>query len=477
MCFHNPYNIRLLSRIMAPMIMLLGATGDLAKKKLIPALALLFKKKKLVNVPIVCIGRRELTKDQYLDLIEFTKLQSLSYEDTRRFKDSLYYVRLDLEKTSHDAFAHDISYIDQQYQCKGDKIMYFALSADLFSPTIKTLEQAKVFSGEGFKRIAFEKPFGFDLASAESLNKTLTRVFTEDQIYRVDHYLGKELVDNILTIRSNYLFNTLWSAKHIDNVQIVISEDMGIEGRGEYYDKSGAIRDVIQNHALQMLSLISMELPKKADAYSIQKAKCDVLKKVTSVRAQDIILGQYKDYASDSHVSNSQTETFAAFKTGINTPRWKNVPFYIKAGKYLDKRYTEINLVLKNHNSRGNNVISIRINPQEGVAVQFDMKSAANNQLKPVAMEFCHRCEFGVNTPEAYERLFSEMIEGNHMLFPSWQEIRQSWIITDAVKKVITQTRVPLHDYAKNANGPRESQDLLKKDKREWIYFERKLTT
>lgn len=464
---------------MAPMIVLFGATGDLAKKKLIPALALLFRKKKLSNVPIVCVGRRQLTKDQYLDLISFNSLKGLSPEDARKFKDNLYYIRLDVQHPKQDAFMHDLAHIDKQYRCNGDKIMYFALSAELFNPTIKVLENAKVFSGEGIQRIAFEKPFGFDLDSAEELNKSVTRVFSEDQIYRVDHYLGKELVTNLLTLRStNYLFNTLWSNKHIDNVQIVISEDMGIEGRGEYYDKAGAIRDIVQNHVLQMVALLAMELPKKNDTASVQKAKCDLLKKITSMRAQDIVLGQYHDYTKESAVStNSATETFVALKAHINTPRWKNVPFYIKTGKHLDKKYSEMNLILKSEGKQVPNVISIRTNPQEGVVIQFNIQSAATNHaMKQVAMEFCHQCEFGINTPEAYERLFMEMMEGNQMLFPSWPEIKQSWVITDALKHVILKTRVPLHDYARNSDGPREAHELLKKDGREWVYFERKLT-
>lgn len=466
------------------MIILFGATGDLAKKKLLPALFSLYKKRKLENVPVVCVGRRALSIEEYRSLMGLEMYaQDPSYLG---FTKQLFYraVSLDADGTQ---FSKEISDIGNRFKTR-KKLVYLSISQDLFDPTIKLLQRSKLLGSS--TSVAFEKPFGQDLASSEKLHNSLKKVFKEHQIYRVDHYLGKDLVDNLMTMRfSNALFEQLWNRSVVDNVQIVLSEDLGIEGRGEYYDSAGAIRDMVQNHIMQVLSLTAMDLPLKSGAESIRDAKVSVIKKLAKVKPSDVVVGQYLSgnvagapvpgYLEESEVrKGSKTETFVAFKTFISSTRWKGVPFYIKTGKRLDSKYAEVNLVLKkpvNYGSVAANIISVRLGPkQEGIALQCNSQIPGTREIKPITLEFCHKCEFGPNSAESYERLFGEMLSGNQALFARWDEVKESWKFTDALLK--TARSSVLHSYAAGTSGPGASDLLLKKDNRFWVRVDRKLT-
>ncbi len=459
------------------MIILFGATGDLAKRKLIPALQKLQSKGFLKNNPVICVGRRKISQEEYLKLIEVKG----------PLANQIFYSSVNIEKKEDKDFVRLVKELDEKYKCKGNRAFYLALSADLFKPTIELIKDLKLVEGKGKKRIAFEKPFGKDLKSAEELNKAVSSFFKEEEIYRVDHYLGKELVENITVFRfANALFEDIWNNQYIESVQIILSESTGIEERAEYYDQSGAIRDMVQNHILQILSLLAMEAPKNFEANAIRDEKVRVLKSLEKVKAADLVTGQYtpgsidaksvKGYLEEANVAkDSKTETFVALKAFINNERWEGVPFFIKTGKRLGKKYSEANIVLKDiicnlfcedKPREGKNVISIRIHPQEGIAIRFNAKTPdSRKDVEPVFMEFSHKSVFGPNTPEAYETLLKEMISGNQTLFTRWDEIKESWIfVDDLLKKKKNVIR-----YNAGSDGPKEADELLKIEGKEWI--------
>lgn len=458
-------------------IIVFGATGDLAKKKIMPALFAMYRKKNLVNTPIVAIGRRAMTKDEYLSESGAIHFKNKNEDVYNIFASNLFYQQVEIEDKHPAGLKSILERVDREYHCNGEKIVYLAVSSELFAPILDLLKRAHALDRNKVK-IAFEKPFGFDRVSAIKLNKEITRRVPEKQIYRVDHYLGKSMVDNLLAIRSfNPILTTLWNRENIDNIQVVAMEDFGIGERGDYYDRYGAVRDVVQNHLLQVLAITCMDPPKESSAEKVSATKLKILDKLRVPKTKDIVVGQYEGYLSEKNVSpNSKTETFAAFKSGINVPEWKNVPIYIKAGKFLNKSCSEINLVLKRGKNQKTNVISVRIGPeQEGIAILAYAKDYNENEkIRPITLEYCHKCEFGINTPESYERIISEMIAGNHRIFAGWKEVETSWKFIDRLIKNAKKSH--LHKYAPKSSGPESADKLLNKDGREWVSFDRKIT-
>lgn len=469
-------------KITNSMIVIFGATGDLTKRKLIPGLYKLFIKKILNNVPIVCIGRKKFNKKEYLkflDMGEFIK------SNTTNFEKLINYVTIDFSKDLKE-LKSDLDRINAKYACRGNKLFYFATGSNLFENITNKLQESKILSGSGWKRVVFEKPFGENLQSSRTLNGCISKVFDENQIYRIDHYLGKELVQNILVLRfANSIFEKVWNRKHVDNVQIVVSEKIGVEQRGNYYDNQGAIKDMMQNHLLQLLSLITMDSPKSMDSINVRDEKVKVLKKLKS---EEVIIGQYdkgcidgkkvKSYIREKDINlNSDTETFAFIKTFIKNRKWRNVPFYLMTGKRLKTSYAEINLVLKDtacklFGKEGSNVINIRIQPDEGISIRFNSKIPGTMKLSPVNMEFCHSCEFGLGTPEAYEKLLYEALLGDQTLFTRFDELEESWKFIDPIIKKLKKTE--LIKYESGVVYPVEVENLLKKDKKELISFDKK---
>lgn len=454
-----------------PMILVFGGTGDLAKKKVMPALFALYKNKKLVDTPIIAIGRRALTREQYEEEMQLRELEKQDKATFHTFMSNLSYQAVDFKDTHPIAFINAIEHINKKYRCEGHVIAYLATSYELFTSILAFLDTCHLLDAKK-TIIACEKPFGFDNASARKLQKALEKHVPEKNIYRIDHYLGKDMTNNLLPLRANPLFARIWNAQAIDNVQIVAAENFGSEGRGEYYDKAGAIRDFVQNHLLQLLALTAMELPTQFEAGAIQNAKRAVFKKLHVPTPKEIVRGQYDQYTADATIPpNSKTETFIAFKTYVQTLRWKNVPFYIKTGKYLNKKCSEIHLVLKKDAHQKQNVITIRIGPdQEGIALHAHLKDLTSAQKeKPITLNY--RLE---ETHEAYEHIFSALLTQNHTLFPRWDEVEASWKFTDALSKNAGKTQ--LHIYKRNIADLEASRDLLKRDNREWVFTERKIT-
>lgn len=455
-------------------ILIWGATGDLSRKKLLPALFELYRKREIRDTPVVCLGRKEFSKEEFLKEMDAHSLKAKDAKAYEEYTRNLYYKKI--ETTDSKELAAFVNKVDKTHHCKGRMLAYLALPSELFKPVLDCMDRNGLVTKKLL--IAFEKPFGHDSLSAASLNREVTKRISEKQIYRVDHYVGKSLVNNILTLRfSNPLFQTIWDAKHIDNIQAVFSEDFGIGTRGEYYDSAGAIRDFIQNHALQIIALATMKKPAKYTSQMIKKEKTSILRTLEVPNKENTVIGQYESYLSEKNVKpHSKTETFVAFQTQIKKPEWKGVPIYVRTGKYLDKKCSEINIVLKRNKDQKQNIISIRLGPeQEGFAIRMHEDSPfGNHELKPITVEHCYKCEFGANTPEAYERLLTDMLAENQNLFISWEELKESWKFTDNLIKKANQTK--LHQYNKGSTGPAVSNRLLSKQGREWVYVERKIT-
>ncbi len=460
------------------MIVVFGATGDLTKRKIIPALYHLYKRGKInKNCPVVCVGRRDYTQEefvQHLHLEEFVK--DIGSDGVALLQAQIEYVKSDLQTENLDEFKTTIDGIGEKYQAGPNKLFYLALPARVFSQAADII---KLFvNDDGWQRVVFEKPFGEDAETASNLNTSIQTVLKEDQIFRVDHYLGKELVQNILTLRfNNELFKWAWHKDAIDHIQITASEQLGVEERAGYYDKSGAVRDMVQNHLLQLLSLIAMEPPASDSAEDLRDSSGKVMQALVPVDESDVVLGQYAGYPDEDGVAqDSQTETFAAFKVFIDSPRWEGVPFYLKTGKKLNERYADIKVVFK-HDKEGckpedcdrENMIIIRIQPDDGIAVAFNVRRPGENSVtESVLMDFCHHCHFGPNTPEAYESILLNVMLGEATAFPRWDWLKGSWTFIDHLKSVAPNPLI----YPIDSTGPLQSDTLLEDDGREWIHGE-----
>ncbi|KKN13691.1 hypothetical protein LCGC14_1003740 [marine sediment metagenome] len=474
-------------------ITIFGATGDLTKRKLIPALYNLYAKEIIKDkVPIVCVARRLIAKDEFIELLNPKKfIPQANQKSFSQFLKQVYYYRMDLQNNmTYSHFAEFISRLDRTHHCKGNRIFYLALPPNLFESTVGILRSTNLLNGEGWKRAVLEKPFGYDLSSARELNGCISSVFKEDDIYRIDHYLAKEAVQNILALRfANSIFEEIWNNRFIDHVQITVAEKIGVEGRGAYYERAGAIRDMVQNHLLQVLSLASMEPSESLNAEHFRDEKVKVFRSLQRIKPAEVVIGQYGKglidkkkvlpYRKEMSVSpNSETETYAALKVRIDNKRWKGVPFYLRTGKRLAASYAEIDLVLKhvpnNLFSKQEpgplpNVITIRIQPDEGIVIRFNAKYPGYGMnLQPANMEFCHPGQFRINSPKAYETLLYEIILGDQTLFTRWDGVEASWKYIEPVLTIVRNKKKEFPDYEAGSLGPEEADKLIKGDGREW---------
>lgn len=474
-------------------IVVFGATGDLVKKKLIPALYNLYAKKIIARrAPIIGVARGALTKDEFVKLLRFDEFIPNGEKKTLSgFQEQIYYLSLDLgESRNCTDFAKLVQSLGKRHGSDGNILFYLALPPSLFESAVGVVESSGSLEAGGWKRIAFEKPFGYDLGSARALNDCIVRVFQERDIYRIDHYLAKELVQTILVLRfANSIFEEIWNHKFVDNVQITVAEKIGVETRGNYYDKAGAVRDIVQNHLLQILALVSMEPPKSLNADHIRDEKVEVLKALKKIQPGQVVIGQYGEgvveeekvlpYREEKFVSpRSETETYAALKVYIHSKRWKGVPFYLRTGKRLAASFAQVNLVLKDaprglfleqESGPAPNVITIRIQPDEGVAIEFNAKHPGYGmKLHPATMEFCRPCQFDMNSPEAYENLLHEILRGDQTLFTRWDGVKASWEFVDPVLQIIKNRKKDFPDYEAGNLGPSDAERLIVEDGRKW---------
>lgn len=458
---------------------ILGATGDLAKRKLIPAIYNLIEEKKIDKFAVIGAAIQDFTSDKVLGMAKkfvknckettWKKLEKNFYYEQLDFYDFQGYLRLKeriklLEK-NHSLKANlDKADLGKASLDSGKHLFYLATMPEHFSIITDYLNKSGIVkrqslaSSKKWSRIVYEKPFGYDLKTSKAINKSVLKVFDESQIYRIDHYLGKELVGDIALVRfTNRIFEPLWNNKHIDSVQIILSETKGITGRGKFYDATGAINDMIQSHMLEILALVCMEQPKELSGKCIRDAKTKVLKKV---KVDSSVLGQYIGYKSETGVkSGSKTETFAAVKLFVNNRRWKGVPFYLKTGKYLKHNDVSIHIKFKmvkcllSSCPSDSNYLTINIQPEEGFYLGINSKIPGKYEVTPVKMDFCHSCLFGPNTPQAYENLLLDVIRGDQSVFLRSDEIELSWKIVEKIKK----GNPKIHRYKKGSDGPKEN--------------------
>lgn len=479
-------------------LVIFGATGDLTHRKLYPALYQLWREKLLPErFAVVSIGRRPKTPEQLREDVvrsieQFSRTPYSEGANLDAFLQMFSYYRLDFNDL--DGYGPLKEYLDQKDEAcgtLGNRVYFLAVAPEYFALIARQLHLHGMAAQQGsWQRVVVEKPFGQNLPTAIELNNEVRRTFQEENIYRIDHYLGKEMAQNIMVIRfANTLFEPLWNNRYIDHVQISLTETVGVEGRGPYYEQAGALRDMVQNHMLQLLALIAMEPPVALDTESIRDEKVKVLRSL-KVAPTDVVRGQYgrdpagqlRAYREEERVSpHSLVETFVALKATIDNFRWAGVPFYLRTGKRLMRKYSEIVIQFKKlpgvlyfQDARlDSNILVIRVHPDEGVYLRFNAKQMGTNSLiVPVSMDFCHNCANGLNSPEAYERLLYDVMRGDSTLFTRWDEVEYSWRFVDQIAQWWQgDPNIPI--YLSGFWGPPESDLLLARDGRKWLYFVR----
>lgn len=464
-----------------------GGTGNLTYNKLIPALYQLYEENKIdEKMSIIAIGRRPKSTEAFRDEVESgvqKKCRSYKKSVYDRFKQNLHYYELDFEQSAgYGRFKQYMDDMDMKIGGTGNRIYYLATSPSFFPSISEHLKDAGMLESGGFQRAVFEKPFGYNLDSAIEINSRISAVFGEENIYRIDHYLGKEMIQSILAIRfTNQIFKPVWDHQSIDNIQITVMESVGVEERGGYYDQSGALRDMIQNHLLQILALVAMEPPKHFDTNSIRDEKVKVLNSLV-IRPDEpdhrtVVFGQYDGYRQEEKVNlNSTTETYVALKCEIDQPRWKGVPFYLRTGKHLNSREAEVIIEFKNDHSYGRfgdtaepNLLVMKIQPEEGIYFRINTKRPRREQeLMPVSMDYCQSCNIVYRSPEAYERLLNDIVKGDSTLFTRWDEVQTAWILIKGLLEQYGNKADHLVGYKPGSSGPKEADDMLGVDGRRW---------
>lgn len=463
-------------------IVLMGATGDLTKRKLIPALYKMLVDGYLNNYVIIGTGRELSSKETIFNAAQ-QFVQNRDAAVWQQLIDRFYYQRVDFY--TPDDYTNLKVCIEQQeaaYHLPGNRLFFLATMPEHFATITQALADHGIAHrntpGEmcgitecPWQRVIYEKPFGKDLASAKAINQKIAQVFSEQQAFRIDHYLGKELVANIAVIRfANTVLEPVWNNYFIESVQINLTEKVGVEARGAFYDSYGALKDVVQNHMLQLLALIAMESPGQLTGENIRDAKVEVLKKTAIT---DVLLGQYSGYLQEKDVTpNSRTETFAAVRLAVDTDRWRGVPFFIKTGKALNKKETSIHVIfrksphLRTELQGQSNVLTISVEPNEGFSLTLNGKEpGSTHSTTPVIMNFSHSTVFGPNTPQAYEVLIADALRGDQSVFVRFDEIEESWKIVDAV----ASQQHTLFEYAKESTGPAELTAWSEKHCMKWV--------
>jgi glucose-6-phosphate 1-dehydrogenase len=472
-----------------------GASGDLTRRKLFPALySLAFRRLLPEKFGVVGIARSEETDDEFRERMK-EAVQEFGRDEFREdvwewLADGMRYVATEFaDEGGEDRVAEALNELDRERGTAGNRVYYLAVPPGAFEPIVKALGKRR--SAEGWMRLIVEKPFGRDLASARELNALLQEHFRESEIFRIDHYLGKETVQNMLALRfSNGIFEPIWNRQFIDHVQITVAESIGIEGRAAYYEQAGAIRDIFQNHLLQLLALTAMEPPIDFTADSVRNEKVKVLKSMHTPGPKHVARGQYgggfvegeevPGYREEDGVDpNSMTETFVAAKLFVDNWRWADIPFYVRAGKRLPRRETTIAIQFQRapHPPFADalaeelrpNALVFHIQPDEGVSLAIGAKVPGQGmQIRTVHMDFVYGGAFRVSLPEAYERLILDAMRGDATLFTRSDEIEEQWSLVDAVVATWARDRPAFPNYAAGTWGPAAADELMHRDGREW---------
>jgi len=499
-----------LSQVKKPhacVVTIFGASGDLTKRKLIPALYNLALEKRLPErFAVVGYARSEMSHEAFRDKMreavqEFSRTGLKVESVWQQFAATLYYVRGGYDETDGYRRLKDfIDGFDRGSRVLPARVFYLATPPDLYGSVIERISAAgltpKETDGEGRTRVIIEKPFGTDLQTARELNHRVHEALDEKQVYRIDHYLGKETVQNIMVFRfANAVFEPIWDRRYIDHVQITAAEGVGVENRGGYYEEAGVVRDMFQNHLLQLLCLTAMEPPVGFTADAVRDEKGKLLKSVRPVAPEEVagaaVRGQYgAGQIGDQNavgyrqepgvVKNSATVTYAALKLYIDNWRWEGVPFYLRSGKRMAKRVTEIAiqfkrpplLLFKSHalDAVNPNVLVMRIQPDEGVSLTFEVKPPGSDMIvSPLSLDFNYEVAFGSSPPEAYEALLEDCIEGDSTLFTRHDWVEAAWLLMDPIIQVWNLSKPRnFPNYGAGSWGPKEADEFLQRDGRRW---------
>ncbi|MFM2106527.1 MAG: glucose-6-phosphate 1-dehydrogenase [Chloroflexota bacterium] len=484
---------------------LLGATGDLARRKVIPALYQLWRTHLLPQeFTLVACGRREGDDESFraearAALERHSRTLPLDEGAWTGFAAAIRYHRGDFEdEAAFPVLADRLDALDAERGTRGNRLFYLATKSSAFAPLVAALGKAGLdheSATSGWRRIVIEKPFGRDLESATRLNREISKVFRERQVYRIDHYLGKETVRNLLVFRfGNGIFEPIWNRRYVDHVQITVAESIGVETRGSFYEETGAVRDILQNHLLQLLSLVAMEPPTTFSADALRNEKVKILGAIRRLSreevARDVVRGQYgrgwveatevPGYRDEADVDPlSETETFVAAKLEIDDWRWAGVPFYLRTGKRLPRRATEIAIQFKSVPHRlfedatddpDPNLLAIRIQPDEGILLRFSSKvPGLGLAIRPVNMDFTYGTSFTADAPDAYETLILDALLGDQSLFTRADEVEEAWGIVDPILESWAADEAPAFpDHAAGTWGPEAATTLIERDGRRW---------
>ena len=507
MATENPFRVGLQSERVPPscVFVIFGASGDLTRRKLLPALynlavsRLLPPGLSIVGFALSEISEDEFRKNMHDAVAEFSRRKPIDESVWQDFASRLHYVAGKFEEPANfTKLREKLEAIDRANGTRENRLFYLAIPPSVVRLVNDNLAKAGLVADPAdarrFTRIIIEKPFGRDLASADALNADLHRVFAEDQIFRIDHYLGKETVQNLVALRfGNAIWEPIWNRNHVDHVQITVAEDIGVEGRGKFYEEAGATRDIVQNHLLQLLMVMAMEPPVSFTADEVRNEKVKVLRSLQPIRGADVerltVRGQYgpgndagqavAGYRQEPNVSpQSVVETFVAMRIELDNWRFAGVPIYIRAGKRLTKRITEISIhfkrvphmLLSQQGPVRPDVLAIRIQPDEGIGLRFVAKvPGATMTLRPVTMDFRYGSTFGGSGPEAYERLILDAMLGDPTLFARADEVNAAWRFITPIQEGWAQAAPPaMPNYAAGTWGPDAATELIERDGRSW---------
>jgi glucose-6-phosphate 1-dehydrogenase len=496
------------SRFIEPCVLVIfGATGDLTARKLFPAIYNLCREGQLPpQFACVAFARRDKSNEEFREEMKqainsYSRVKPIDEALWKNFQEHIYYHRSEFhDDAGYKKLQELLGNIDAKLGTKGNRVFYLSTQPSFFPLICEKMQTAGLIYDATkvqakWSRIIIEKPFGHDLASANALQKELLRFLKEEQIYRIDHYLGKESVQNILVFRfANSLFESVWNNRYVDHVQITVAEDIGIGSRGAFFEEAGLLRDIVQNHMMQLLSLVAMEPPVSLAADAIHDEKVKVLEAIRPFQESDfknaIVRGQYAPgyingeavvgYRQEKNVSpTSVVETYAALRLYIDNWRWSGVPFYLRGGKRLPKKATEIAIVFKDPpgvlfqqpNKRNEpNTLSLRIQPDEGTGLKINCKvPGPSSPIQPVKMDFRYGSYFGMSPPEAYERLIQDCILGDNTLFAREDEVFNSWhLLTPLLEYWAANKPGDFPNYQSGTWGPKAADEMMARDGRKW---------
>ena len=476
-------------------LVIFGASGDLTRRKLLPAVYALAVRHMLPeHFAIVGVARSKGTDEEFRERMEEAVREFGRDEFKQDVWDDLaagmHYVSTDFaDESGEDVVAQTLTKLDEERGTEGNRVYYLAVPPDAVATLVREIGERRTTSG--WTRLIVEKPFGWDRASANHLNEEIARFFTEDEVFRIDHYLGKETVQNMLALRfANGIFEPVWNRQFINHVQITVAETIGIEGRAAFYEQSGAVRDIFQNHLLQLVALTAMEPPIDFTADSVRNEKVKVLRAMHTPGPKSVVRGQYgrgfvegvevPGYREEEGVANdSMTETYVAAKLFVDNWRWADTPFYVRAGKRLARRETSV--AIQFHRAPAPpfaeiageglqpNMLVVHVQPDEGVSLSIGAKVPGQGMtIRPVHMDFLYGGAFRTELPEAYERLIIEAMLGDATLFTRADEVDEQWALVDAIVAAWARDRPSFPNYEAGTWGPHTADELLGRDARSW---------